>query len=121
MNEQAMINALDAAYDTLEMQRGRIEATRRKPPRTKIEKRFALRKAMWSIIVSEYRDVGTLPTPEGIAKTLSTTGLGNKSLEKSANRAYENLESQGIVTPEGEHTGRRHLTEKGFEMMGGWL
>jgi len=36
-------------------------------------------------------------------------------LAKIAEDVYRSLERRGIVTPEGKFSGRRHLTEAGFE------
>jgi len=56
-----------------------------------------------------------LPPHEGLVIAMSLdTHASNRMAERVAKATYDSLERRGLVTPVGKHTGRRHLTRRGY-------
>ena len=61
-------------------------------------------------IMEHYQSTGLLPTEEGVIMILELDSIPARLAAKATRAVFYNLESQGIITPPGPHTGHHHLT-----------
>ena len=76
----------------------------------------SVRDRTYAIMRQHFHDLGTVATAHNIQMDFPYKHRWDVTIEE-IEQVLNSLEQKGLLTPAGIHTGRRHLTEKGYEWM----